>query len=106
MSVSVAVLFPVFVSDAPAPAATVTLLRIGPLAPEAIVPLTVSVSVLPGTRLAFVKLMLLPAVPFVPHAAVPLAMQLTATPVMVAGTTSVMATPVAVDGPAFKTTIV
>ena len=52
------------------------------------------------------KLTLLPADALVPQLSVPVAVQVAVTPVMAAGTGSLMVTPVAVLGPAFVTVIV
>ena len=92
----------------PGPAVTVAALTSGPLASGLMVPLTVRVSAwpAPGASVAPVKLTLLPADALVPQLPVPVAVQVAITPVMAAGTGSLMVTPVAVLGPVFVTVIV
>ena len=65
VSMSVALLLPVFTSLAPAPGVTVAVLAISPLVLGLIVPRTVSVSALPapGGRLALVNDTFPPSVP-------------------------------------------
>ena len=108
VSVSAAVLLAVFVSVEPAPAVTVAVFAIDPVALGSMVPAIVSVSAwpAPGATAAPVKETELADEAFVPHDAVPVAAQLTLTPVIDAGTVSAMDTPVAVDGPAFVTVTV
>jgi hypothetical protein len=108
VSLSVAVLFAALVSFEPAPAVTVAVLLIVPVALGSTMPLIVSVRLLPAPApmLAPVNDTLLPAVAFVPHAAVPAVAQLTLTPVIVAGTASAIERPVASDGPALVTVMV
>ena len=103
MSVSVALLLPVAVSVCPAPAVTVAVFTRLPVVPGPTVPLIVIVSAWPAGRLAFVKLTLLPVVPFVPQLPMPVTAHVATTPVIAAGTTSAMLKPVAVDGPALVT---
>ena len=57
----------------------------------------------PAGRFAFVKLTLLPVVPFVPQLPLPVTAHVATTPVIAAGTASAMLKPVAVDGPALVT---
>src|SRR5262249_29483481 len=85
----------------------VAVLVIGPLALAVTVPLTVSVSTwpAPGARLAPAKLTLLPTLPSTPQLPVPVTAQDTVTPVIDAGTRSVMVKPLATDGPALVTVI-
>ena len=101
MSVSVALLLPVFASVEPAPAATVAVLIRSPVASGLTMPLTVSVIALPapGATLAPAKLTALPEEPFVPQLAMPVTAQLAVTPVIAAGTVSVMLKPSAVGRP-------
>ena len=109
MSVSVALLLPGFVSVDPAPAVAVAVLIRSPVASGLTVPVTVSVIALPapGATLRPAKLTALPdEEPFGPQLAVPVTAQLAVTPVIAAGTLSVMLKPVAEDGPALVTVIV
>ena len=104
---SIALLLAGSVSVAPT-AATVAVLDSGPLAPALTVPLIVSVSVLaaPGARLALVTLTVLPDDALVPQAPVPVTTQAVVTPVIAAGTRSVMSRLPAWDGPPLVTAIV
>ena len=72
------------------------------------VPLIVIVSVLtaPGASVAFVKETVLPDELFVPQLPNPTSVQFAVTPVIGAGTTSLMLNAVASDGPALVTTSV
>ena len=108
MSVSVALLSPVFASVEPGPAVAAAVLTRSPVASGLTVPATVSVIALPapGATVAPVKLTLLPEEPSTPQLPVPATAQLAVTPVIAAGTVSVMLKPAAVDGPTFVTAIV
>jgi hypothetical protein len=108
VSVSVAVLFAVFGSLEPGPGVTVAVFVRLAVAATLTVPATLIESWLPAPAAmpTLVNDTLFPDDPFVPQEAVPVGVQVTVTPVIAAGTTSAIDTPVAFDGPTLVTTIV
>ena len=85
---------------------TVAVLVRSPVAAGSIVPVTVTVKVLPAVSSTPLKATVLPAVSLVPQVPAPVVTtQLAATPVIAAGTTSSMAKPTACEGPSLMTTI-
>lgn len=108
LSVSVALLFVAFVSVKPAGAPTPAVLT-SVLVPAGVVaarvPTTVYVAVAAAGTVADVAIVL-PEPETVPHSAPPVVAQVHVTPVIAAGTVSVIGADEAVDGPAFATTMV